>query len=321
MIVLDMEWNSGYDKIRLDEVLQIGAVRIDCLGGNIIDMFSVFIRPCVHQTLNHPAKVLPELQASLDSTLDFSTAFQAFQAWCGEDREFVAWGGDDVDILRRNCMFWGVKPLEVSKIYDIQAAFSLTVGSTQDVALSRAAEYCQIPMPFEFHNALYDAVYTAVLSRYIDENVLPLLSLSKKARGFSDRPVLPALPPVSVGPFHSHQSALNGRSSRKARCPQCGSLNWVRKWYFADERQCYGSFRCPEHGKFLSSLTLFPMENGGWSGQLSVPSITSETLLAFDLALKGTEHLCVRTQGKKHGYFRSTKRARKTKRMDKHTLE
>ena len=32
MIVLDLEWNRGYDKKPLDEVLQIGAVRMDWAG-------------------------------------------------------------------------------------------------------------------------------------------------------------------------------------------------------------------------------------------------------------------------------------------------
>ena len=40
MIVLDLEWNRGYDKKPLDEVLQIGAVRMDGLGGPITDTFN-----------------------------------------------------------------------------------------------------------------------------------------------------------------------------------------------------------------------------------------------------------------------------------------
>lgn len=32
MIVFDIEWNHGCDEIRLDEILQIGAVRLDKIG-------------------------------------------------------------------------------------------------------------------------------------------------------------------------------------------------------------------------------------------------------------------------------------------------
>lgn len=45
MIILDLEWNQGYDKTVLDEVLQIGAVRVDRLGGPITDTFAPLSGP------------------------------------------------------------------------------------------------------------------------------------------------------------------------------------------------------------------------------------------------------------------------------------
>ena len=67
MIIMDLEWNRSYDKIPLEEILQIGAVRLERMGGPIVDTFSVFIRPCVHKKLNRTAKALPELQRALNS--------------------------------------------------------------------------------------------------------------------------------------------------------------------------------------------------------------------------------------------------------------
>ena len=40
MIVLDLEWNRGYDKKPVNEILQIGAVRTEGLGGPILDTFN-----------------------------------------------------------------------------------------------------------------------------------------------------------------------------------------------------------------------------------------------------------------------------------------
>jgi len=65
MIIFDLEWNRGYDKTPLEEILQIGAVRIERMGGPIVDSFCIFIRPCVHKKLNRTAKYLPELQAAI----------------------------------------------------------------------------------------------------------------------------------------------------------------------------------------------------------------------------------------------------------------
>ena len=89
MIVLDLEWNRGYDKKPLDEVLQIGAVRMDGLGGPITDTFNAYIRPRVHKCLNHLAKELPELASILASKLTFPQAMEDFRRWCGGERVFA----------------------------------------------------------------------------------------------------------------------------------------------------------------------------------------------------------------------------------------
>ena len=106
MIILDLEWNQGYDKTVLDEVLQIGAVRVDRLGGPITDTFCAFIRPRVHKKMKQMARYLPELRRSLDSETTFPEAMGAFLDWCGEEREFGAWGSGDMEVLAQNCRYW-----------------------------------------------------------------------------------------------------------------------------------------------------------------------------------------------------------------------
>lgn len=39
MIVLDLEWNHSYDKTN-HKILQIGAVKVDRLGGPVLDTFN-----------------------------------------------------------------------------------------------------------------------------------------------------------------------------------------------------------------------------------------------------------------------------------------
>ena len=94
MIVLDLEWNRGYDKTPLEEILQIGAVKLDKLGGTITDTFCIFVHPCVHRKLNRTAKTLPELHAAFESPYDFPSAVKQFRLWCGDDTVFADWGGD-----------------------------------------------------------------------------------------------------------------------------------------------------------------------------------------------------------------------------------
>ena len=56
MIIMDLEWNRGYDTKPLNELLQIGAVRMDSLNGPIADVFNIYIRPSVHKKFDMGAK-------------------------------------------------------------------------------------------------------------------------------------------------------------------------------------------------------------------------------------------------------------------------
>ena len=60
MIIWDLEWNRGYDRTPLDEILQIGAVRVAGLGGPVLDTFNAYIRPAVHKKFDPGARRLPE---------------------------------------------------------------------------------------------------------------------------------------------------------------------------------------------------------------------------------------------------------------------
>lgn len=286
MIILDLEWNRSYDKIQLEEILQIGAVRLDRLGGRILDTFCVFIRPCVHKKLNRTAKTLPELRSALESHTKFPAALRAFRDWCGDETVFADWGGDDFEVLRQNCAYWKLPAPKPVQLLDLQAAFSLRVGTNQGVALYRAVEYCGIPDVFTFHNALNDAMYTALVSAWIKPETLDLLALPKEVRRLADGPEFPPQPRRQVGPYPTPQAALNGRGVRRQVCPLCGEPVWVRRWYAASPDRYYADFRCRSHGSFLCRLTLSATENGQWRGRLAVPEVTPALLQEFDGALR-----------------------------------
>ena len=300
MIIIDLEWNRSYDKIPLEEILQIGAVKIDRMGGPITDTFSVFIHPRVHKKFNRTAKALPELQASLDSRLDFASALSAFLDWCGEDRIFADWGGDDFEVLKQNCSFWNLPVPEAQQLIDLQAAFSLRVGTNQGVALYRAAEYCGIPTPFDFHNALNDCVYTAMITAWLNEDTMALLALPKEIRRLMDSPVFPPQPERTTGPFASVQSALNSRSCRRQTCPLCEETVWARRWYSPESNRFYADLRCKTHGSFLTHLTLSPSGEHQWAGQLSFPQITPTLLQEFDAAIRSGPIPCKLNHHRNH---------------------
>lgn len=290
MIIVDLEWNRGYDLTPLDEILQIGAVRLDRPGGPITDTFCAFIRPKVHKKLNRTAKALPEIRSALDSQLDFPTAYSAFLHWCAGEEDFAAWGSDDLDILAKNCAHWKLPPLAPKALWDLQTAFALTLGTKQNIALWWAAEYCQVPDCFTFHNALNDAAYSAVVSAWIDPEALALSRLPRWVLRYVRAP-FPLRQPRSVGPYPSAAAALNAPDSRRGLCPICGEPLWIQHWHFHQPGTYYACVRCPGHGRFLCRLSLQEREEN-WAGELAIPAVNSDLLSDFVLASQSREYHC-----------------------------
>lgn len=320
MIILDLEWNRSYDKKPLDEILQIGAVRVEEIGGPIVDTFSVFVRPTVHRRFDPGAKKLPELQASVQSTVGFPAALERFRTWCGGETAFAAWGGgDDFKALRQNCEYWKLPPVAVETVCDLQLAFSCLVGTGQQVALWRAVEYCGIPDIFDYHNALNDAMYTAVVARWLTPEALACRPERRAKNRRLPSPRLsklsfPKQPRRKVGPLPSPEGVLNARPGRQPACPICGRLGSVSQWSYPRSKggavplNYYAVFRCREHGRFLCRMTLVPREDGTWVGRRSVPAITPGLTREYEAARQGGAHVC-RSEGKRKGRRPSGKRA------------
>ena len=106
MIVLDLEWNQPFGGRRMEEIIQIGAVRLARPGGPVVDAFNAHIRPSIYRKLSPVAKKLPESAQALTSELDFPAAYQAFLDWCGEDTLWAEWGAQDHDVLAANAAYW-----------------------------------------------------------------------------------------------------------------------------------------------------------------------------------------------------------------------
>lgn len=244
MIVLDLEWNSGlYTPLRLDEILQIGAVKLRTPGGPILDTFNAYIRPQLHKRLSPAAAALPDLALSQSSHLDFPTAFDAFLDWCGEDRVFGTWGNSDLSVLLQNQKHWKLGDRLPKTYVDLQLAFDRALGCGDNLALEWAAEYCGVPDIFDPHNALVDAVYTALVARLLTSGELE--GAVREPGPFpKGQKALPRRANPWQGPFDSPERALNNRGCRKALCPRCGALNRVSAWHLGPDRFYYSPFHC-----------------------------------------------------------------------------
>ncbi len=296
MIILDLEWNRGYDKKPLDEILQIGAVRVAELGGPIVSTFDAHIRPRVHKKFGPGAKKLPDLDLSRASDLDFPTALAAFADWCGDDHELGLWGSDDLGVLYQNCAYWDLPVPALTTTYDLQLAFGeLLDAGPQRIALWRAVDYCRIPDIFTYHNALYDAAYVALVSAFLRPE--DLTALPPPGRQAAVQAAVPAMPRVElpdftkepftpppkfrIGPLPGPAEILSARRARRPTCPLCGRRYRAEEWRKGYGEQYYAPFTCPQHGIFLSRLTLAHLPDGTWRGTLAVPVLDADEIRSF----------------------------------------
>ncbi|MBR2666717.1 MAG: exonuclease domain-containing protein [Oscillospiraceae bacterium] len=299
MIVFDLEWNSGYDRILLDEILQIGAVKQ--AEGRITDSFCVYVKPSVHAKIRKPADKLPELRLSLDSGVPFPEAAAAFADWCAGETEFATWGREDFRTLKRNLDYWKLS-MDMPETYcDLQTAFSRALHSGNAVSLERAAAYCNIPDSFTFHNALYDAMYSALIGVMLPDRAMkaaicpvkgkekpvddPWRRPVKGSKGGKGRRQEPALEQYEYGLCTSPEQALRSRACRRTHCPVCGAVQCICQWRSADDVRYYAKFSCPEHGTFLLQLELRQKKNG-CQARLSILAPTDRSRALFRAAGK-----------------------------------
>lgn len=283
VIVIDLEWNSGlYTKLRLDEILQIGAVKVDLDRRRIVDSFNAYIRPAIHKRYSPAVTQLPDLALSEDSDLDFPTALARFLDWCGGDDLFASWGNSDLNVLIQNRDFHKLNAPLPATFLDLQMAFDRFIGCGNNLALERAAEYCLIPDVFDPHNALYDAMTAWVVAAFVPT---PMLRDAVREAGQplpKGQKALPQRETLWRGPFSSRDLTLSNRGCRRGNCPECAAINRVGQWYPADDGRYYSRFTCRGCGKqYLLRLEVFQDKRGRFWGNGAVLPPTHSNLALF----------------------------------------
>ena len=309
MIVFDLEWTQPFGQDSMEEIIQIGAVKIDKLGNPITDSFTVYIRPSVYQELSPIAKRLPDVALSMDSEVVFPAAYQAFVDWCADDTVFASWGGQDIGVLAKNAKHWELPTFTVTESYNLQAAFCRTLDAGRQISLETAVSYCQLPAVFSFHNALYDAVYAAMVTGWIDPAALPTPPKHKKPqkrKPYFSTLGYPPQPRYKAGIFPTREKVMNGRKARFAHCPICQERFCVCRWYPLDEQVFYSTIVCPEHGRFPVRLTVTHRADGQWHGRSTVPVLTDIQRELFQQT-KANEPILCRRGKPKYPWWRNSR--------------
>jgi len=190
-IVFDLEFNQDFSILNKDkavpckrteqpcfEIIQIGAVKLD---QSLItqDTFQRYIKPTIYQKVNPFITELTGITTEqLSAEESFPGVYKAFTEFIdGSDSVFCTWGMADLKELFRNLAYHKLDQSLLPKRYiNLQPHASLHFNFSQKklLKLKTTVELLSIPLLYPFHNALYDAYYTAEIFKKIDkESIRP----------------------------------------------------------------------------------------------------------------------------------------------------
>lgn len=153
------------------EIIQFGAYKLDS-SFQTIGSFHRLVKPTFYSAIS---PFITELTGITNEQLQtgetFSDTFSSFINFIGtKDPLFCVWGMSDIRELFRNASYHKLETKLLPKSYiDIQPYVSLYLGFTHNelLRLQYSVEALGIPLTYPFHNALYDAYYTAELFKKV----------------------------------------------------------------------------------------------------------------------------------------------------------
>ena len=276
-IVLDLEWNQAankknrYAKILPFEIIEIGAVKLND-GFQIIDTFQEVIRPVVYPKIHHISReVTGFTSADLQQGGHFPEVLKRFLTWCSSSEyRFCTWGPLDLTELQRNMNYYKI-PLFPSPLffYDIQEVFSIINGAnTNRRSLEYAVEFYEIEKKKDFHRALRDAYYTALIMAAMGaEKILPndTVDTYQQPAGPDDEIYMryDTHSRYISRTFPSRHEVMENSEVLSTRCCICDRrLRKKLRWFSSGHRYYLCLATCPEHGMMKGKIRMKKSEDG-----------------------------------------------------------
>lgn len=272
-IVLDLEWNQALSRDAIchpgfplvGEIIQIGAVRL-LKDGTPGDTLRLIVSPKYYKKMHWNVRKLTGITTELlENGLPFPQAYEQLMTWCGHDTVFLTWGPDDIPMLHSNLRLHNIPSDDLPHSYDLQKIFYRTVSSQkQQWALSDAMQYLGITTIYPPHDALNDALNTAMLC--------PHLPLSTAIAHYAE-PRVRVEHETDAQAYDSYEEMIRQNRTPALVCPQCGRKlhpdKWVRR--SSGKRMTLATCSCgrkyilrlhwkesPENGSVLARCFLFP---------------------------------------------------------------
>lgn len=289
-IVLDLEWNqalSGKPYKRDDltlagEIIQIGAVKLDETM-NVADSLRIRVAPKYYKKMHWSVKKLTGISTqSLSDGLSFSDAFEQLSAFCGDDYAFLTWGPDDLPMLRTNLRLHRIQYVEPIPWYDLQKIYAKVVyGEKRQYSLADALAHFSITETFPAHDALNDALNTAMLC--------PHLQLNESVSNYDNLFAAYESSDADTGEvihYDTYDAMVQDNKIPAYTCPQCEKLLTFGKWVRRSPRKRLSMAKCSCGNEYLLKLRWMEDESTGVHVVRSLHPATETQIAAYTRAVK-----------------------------------
>jgi len=278
-IVMDLEWNQPMGAKRTvtnpytlrGEIIQIGAVKLND-AFEITDTYKQLVAPKYYTRMHFSVAKLTHIQnADLKQGIPFPQACRQFFAWCGPEFAFLTWGPDDIPMLRSNMLIHGFDPDRIPACYNVQVLFARQIAKeNRQFSLSAATEMVGETLE-DAHDALNDAVSTALVCRHLDMAD----GLEHYADGKMSFASAPAEDDPSIPRYAERREALLDPAVCVISDPETGESIPCGKWisqkndrYIALAKSTTGKiffvrvrFRKLPDGTFRANRSIYPIDD------------------------------------------------------------
>lgn len=294
-VIFDLEWNTGFiDGESFDEVIEIGAVRVDDTFTKT-GSFQELIRPVYYRKMNpFIQKIIPITMDDLKNAKPFSTVVEKFFDWCGEEPLLIAWSTNDFGVLEKNLAKAKLAFPQGTKCYDLQAAYSYcTEKSIRSYSLKTAVEAMQLPAPEEqtFHDAYYDALYTAAIGRALQKSygTLPDKAELEAFRATQCKPKKEKIPLK-----YSVKKAIYSPQNKYFPCPICGNILKLQSWFLVKEDHFISELECECGNRYYPELFCDHFRQSRCDAHFLLwGEGHRESIAAFQKALAENKEICI----------------------------
>ena len=142
------------------EIIEIGAVRVSSITGEIDSEFGAFVRPVRNPLLTDFCRELTSIsQGEVQGADDFPTVLRRFSSWMAEhpDYDFCSWGDYDKKQFVRDCQFHDVPYPFSGDHRNLKAEFSSLTGSKKRFGLGGALRKLGLEFEGTAHRGIDDA--------------------------------------------------------------------------------------------------------------------------------------------------------------------